>query len=481
MRRFVQFFVLFLSLATIGAEISVDFSVPAGKINPKLHGCNDLPTVFDEGNSSFAKMNFSFSRTHDTSLVNAGQRVVDTYFVFPQESADPTDPDNYYFKATDYLFRILASKGGVPYYRLGASIEHTRKHFNVVPPKDNLHYAKILAGIIRHYNYAWANGFKLNIPYWEIWGEPNMHQLWSGTKAQFIQFFVTVLKELKREFPHEKIGGPGLSWPDPEWIKPLLAACKEAGVKPDFISYHTYGSDPVGPDRVIRETRAMLDEAGFPDVELHLNEWHYTGFKKWADLSRELTNEEYQELMYSHRGMWGIDSAAYNVAMFCMFHDVPLDVSCYYGCGFGVWGFKTNERQLNRNFYSMKMIGELVKGYPRRVKGVVTRGETAAAPTDKGISFDDSAQPAKPENNYRYLLAATDTSGQKGAILLVDYRGKSNSIAVEIRGATPKNWEITRLDQLDHERKVPANFQNGVLTLEKSEPGSAVWLIQFDL
>ena len=61
---------------------------------------------------------------------------------------------------------------------------------------------------IRDSNYGWADGFKLNMPYWEIWNEPDLDpddsqnkRTWGGTKAQFFELYETAAKHLKSCFP----------------------------------------------------------------------------------------------------------------------------------------------------------------------------------------------------------------------------------------------------------------------------------------
>ena len=151
-----------------------DFGRAAGTFNRKLHCSNTAPNLSNRGmwdfTDDYKKMNFTYTRTHDWPLWNAGQRVVDTHFIFPLMHLDPADPANYYFDATDEMIRIAQDAGSKVFYRLGTSIEHSglrpeQKHFNSLPPKDYARYAEALAGIIRHYTRGWANGFKYDMQY----------------------------------------------------------------------------------------------------------------------------------------------------------------------------------------------------------------------------------------------------------------------------------------------------------------------------
>ena len=54
------------------------------------------------------------------------------------------------------------------FYRLGSKIEHNRKKYGTLVPKDPHKWAVICEHIIRHYNEGWADGFHLNMQYWEI-------------------------------------------------------------------------------------------------------------------------------------------------------------------------------------------------------------------------------------------------------------------------------------------------------------------------
>lgn len=445
--------------------MKADFGTRNGMIRKRLHGSNYMPNISSQNvvdfNREFAELHLTESRTHDQALNNPGQRVVDTVFVFPREEADPADPANYYFKATDWLLQNLLSCGTQVYYRLGISIEHTLPghHFNTEIPKDNLHYARILAGIIRHYNYGWADGFRMNIPCWEIWNEPDLDaRMWNGSREQFIRFFCDVLKYLKQEFPDEKIGGPAMCWLHREWLEPLLAACRDEGIAPDFISWHSYWSDPVGLIRQTEEMRELVDSFGFTETELHLNEWHY--LLTWDGLHQNVTEEKFLKAMNGPAGMLGIDSAAYNTALFTGWHDSPLDAACYYGAGRSAagspFGFHTLTRRLNKNYYSLKMFGAVVHGYPVRIA-------------------------AEGGTETQWILAASDEAGKRGALLVTDYRGEETEIEVEIANIDgASGWNVVLLDQNHDELEIPARFRDGKLLLKKLSPGSAVFLVTFE-
>lgn len=439
----------------------VDFSKLTGKINPKQHGSNSCPVLSTRGLLPFDRehraMHLWGARTHDWPLWNQGQRMIDTHFVFPLFKQDPADPTNYYFQSTDAIIENCINAGSKIFYRLGTSIEHSgERHFNTFMPDDFDKYAEILAGIVRHYTQGWADGFHYDMEYWEIWNEPDLgDRMWSGTLDEFISFFVTVLKRLKSEFPQLKVGGPGLCWLDSEFFKKLLSACKEAGVAPDFISWHYYGNQA---DELIgqpRKARELLDSLGFTKTETCINEWHY--LLAWIGVQSTATPELRRWAMSGSTGLYGIDSAAYNLAVLSAWQNEPLDTGFYYGAGIdGAWGWRDENRAFNKNYYSMILFGKIM------------------------ANCTDKAECEKISPSV-YPLAALDGDGRRARLLVADYRGVTRTLEIGIEGmADAKNVSAVILD--DANDIVPAEiiWHDQTLTLVKNDNKSAVFLVTFE-
>ena len=439
-----------------------DFGRAAGTFNRKLHCSNTAPNLSNRGmwdfTADYKKMNFTYTRTHDWPLWNAGQRVVDTHFIFPLMHLDPADPANYYFDATDEMIRIAQAAGSKVFYRLGTSIEHSglrpeQKHFNSLPPKDYAKYAEALAGIIRHYTRGWADGFHYDMQYWEIWNEAeNDPTCWKGAYADFIKFFVVVLKRLKAEFPELKIGGPAMTCFREDLLRPLLRACREAGTAPDFVSWHGYCCDPEAFAAEPAKMKKLLLEEGFPDCGTAVTEWHY--LVSWDGIQANLTPESRKNAVEGPAGIIGIDSAAFNLAMLCAWQDTPLDLAFYYGANpVGNWGFFTQFKSYNRNFHSMEMFGRFLKECETRIHTV---------------KHSDSV----------YLLGGMSANGE-GRLLISDYRGEADSLHLKIAGMDHAEITAERLDQESGPASVDVLFGNGILTLPKSGKGSAAFLVTF--
>jgi len=169
---------------------------------PPVHFSND-----GAGNCriDFGKVAFGYLQLE--LPVVADPSSADNPCLFPDFSRDPEDPASYDFTLTDEYIKAIYAAGTKVFYRLGVSIEHAVKKYEIVPPKDYDRWARICAGIIRHYNKGWADGFHYGIEYWEIWNVPENPPMWTGTKEEYFDLYVRTAKHLKALFPGIKVGG----------------------------------------------------------------------------------------------------------------------------------------------------------------------------------------------------------------------------------------------------------------------------------
>jgi hypothetical protein len=474
---------LAVSVSAFAADMSADFSQETGVLRRSLHSSGFAPKSVSAGNLTelIKELNFEYTRTHDHALVNVGQRIIDTHFLFPLMHLDAKDPRNYYFKATDYFLDLSRKAGLKIFYRLGTSIEHSgdKYHFNTLIPEDFDKTAEIYAGIIRHYNRGWGDGYYWDIKYWEIWNEPDgVNNMWClpdgdcgiGETQQerkidfdnrnkkrrelFIELFVKCLKRIKSEFPDVKVGGPAMCTFRPSYFKDLLKACKDHGVAPDFISWHYYGSDPNEIIRLADQAREVCDSFGFKDCELIINEWHYLGSYNWSGLRNDAPEvvKKVWEGPASHNG---IDSSCFTLSTMAKMQTSKYDHSFFYGCSHtGAWGYMDSLRQKYKIWYALKLYGSIMKDY--KAMCASSGGKTVET------------------------LAAKSKDGKTGALLVVDYLGKDDTLTLKVKGV--KNVMSATL--LDHERNnenVDVEFVNGKLTLKKKIPGSTAFLVKFEL
>lgn len=284
-------------------NIHVDFTQRLGTIKP-LHGIGNAP-IMGTSNSLFhylGEAGIPYSRLHDTGGRFGGGCFVDINNVFRDFSKDPEDPNSYDFAFTDWLLQELVKQGVEPFYRLGTTIEnsHRIKAYYIYPPEDNLKWAKICEGIIRHYNEGWANGFKYNIKYWEIWNEPDNepdvkdNPMWKGSMEDYFKLYEITSNYLKEKFPDILIGGYAscgfyalsetiagnansstrtgyFIYFFEEFLKYITSEEHKSPL--DFFSWHSYA----GPEENVmyaKYAREMLDSFGFYNTESILNEWN---------------------------------------------------------------------------------------------------------------------------------------------------------------------------------------------------------------
>lgn len=267
-----------------------------------------------------------YSRNHDSNIcgsIYGGPYAHDITAIFPNFDADPEDPASYDFPCTDEAILTAFEAGTETFFRLGQSIEHQIKKHGTIPPKDFKKWAVICEHIIKHYNFGWADGFKLNIRYWEIWNEPDLDRdesdnkrTWGGTKSQFFDLYEIAAKHLKSCFPELKIGGPALAYYE-NWAEEFLIEMKKRNVSIDFFSWHIYATEPAQIVDKAKRIKKLLNDNGYDKTESILNEWNY------------VKGGEY-EFVYSIKTIIDMKGAAFNMACMSSAQHAPIDMLMYY-------------------------------------------------------------------------------------------------------------------------------------------------------
>jgi len=274
----------------------------------KRHAADQYITNFTE----YKAARIPYSRNHDSAFhaIYGGPYSHDITCIFPNFDADPYSPDSYDFACTDEAIFTCLDAGTETFFRLGQTIEHQIKKHGTIPPKDFNKWAVICEHIIRHYNEGWADGFNLNIEYWEIWNEPENDpddstnkRTWGGTRAQFFDMYEIAAKHLKGCFPNLKIGGPALAW-DEEYANEFLRNMSERNVPIDFFSWHIYCTEPTDMMEKAKRIKALLKKYNYNNAESILNEWNY--IKGWTN-----------EFVYSLEIIHGLKGAAFVMACIC--------------------------------------------------------------------------------------------------------------------------------------------------------------------
>lgn len=350
-------------------NIKVEFDKITGKIKP-MNAVNNMPVLPRNCDNIYERIqeaNIPYCRLHDTGGDFGGTHYVDINNVFPNFDADENDPESYDFAFTDAHLCEMTRYGVKPFYRLGTTIENDRdiKPYNIYPPKDNHKWARICEMIIRHYNEGWADGYHMDIEHWEIWNEPDNfpdiedNQMWLGTEEEYFELYKTASLHLKKCFPNLKIGGYGscgfyaLSDTDVsetaassprfeyfiEFFFRFLEYVRENSLPLDFFSWHSYAGVKDNIDYA-KYAREKLDEYGFKDCEVYLNEWNPG------------TND---------RGT--VKDASNILSMMCALQNTPTDMCMYYNlrlystfCGL----FNPLNRDVFPAYYAFYYFGKLL-------------------------------------------------------------------------------------------------------------------------
>ncbi|MBQ7696851.1 MAG: hypothetical protein IJT50_17235 [Lentisphaeria bacterium] len=447
-------------------QVRVSNSTPGGKIR-KINGGNLGPVMnaaahpYGDTRQEFAALNIPLTRLHDAPYENPARHLVDVPMIFPNMKDDAEDPDNYFFAETDDYIGDILECGTQVMYRLGVSIEHGLRRYYLKPPEDVEKYAAVCANIIRHMNEGKWNGHHFDIRYWEIWNEPEnwdgnddkqpfQPRQWDGTLEEFNEFYCKLAGKLKSLFPHLMIGGPSHGAPL-KCGKEFLEYCKKNEAPLDFYTCHCY-SDSVERYRdLVFTVRKMMDEAGFPDAELHLNEWHYhPPYPK--DHPTYTLAERRVFLSKYYDESKGLDSAAMLCAVMTAWQDAPIDMGGYYTTGgTGGYGIYSGVYVPTPSYFGLKAFGEIVR-FPERVRC-------------------ESEAPV-------YALAGKNDAGEH-ALLVSIYRKGTDSGRVEVTFDTPV--EIRQVELLDETHSLEKiAFEAEPLSLPVDFKGnSGVFLVKY--
>ncbi len=412
-------------------DVRIDCSRRMGEVRA-LHGVNNGPVNYGETidlSAYYRRAAFPLVRLHDSEWPNPD--VVDMHAVFPDLRADPNRPESYRFGRTDDYVKAIVDSGGGIVYRLGESIETTRRKVHVNPPADCRRWAEACVGIIRHYNEGWAEGFRYKIRYWEIWNEPeNRPNMWTGTDEDYYRLYATAARRIKGRFPSLMVGGPstgsigevkdGRLLPT-SFLKGFIGHCKKHRAPLDFFSWHTYSDDPYVFALKARAVRRYLDEQGYRKTENHLNEWNYLPDNDWRPISvagQGITRQRW----YARQG--GAEGAAFLACGLMHLQDSPVDVANYYRGDANPFGLFNWHGVPKKTYHAMRAFRMLLET-PLRVKA--SGGQPGHLAVCAGVNKDRTALTVLI-GNFRHQARTLDLR-----IAPVPWQGTAR-------------WELRRLD-----------------------------------
>jgi hypothetical protein len=444
------------------SSITVDFGRLTGTRLKPVHGVTNGPLCYEariDLSDRFREIGVPYVRLHDTDGPNT-RYLVDISRIFPDFEADENDPANYYFTTTDRLLQAIDQTGARTIYRLGESIDPGPEGRFARPPKDFEKWARICLNVIRHYNDGWANGFRLDIRYWEIWNEPDncydkVSSMWrGGTMEQVCQLYETAVRTIKAWDETLRVGGMAFSGYN-EAVCQFVEYCAARRLPLDFISYHWYFRHPEALSALAGQFDALLEKHGYGTAERIFDEWNYLGHEtRYQEVKDTLWGAWSNPLLARDISMYQKNrvGASFVVAAMIYMNDLPLDIATYYDaqtvsrfCGlFDSFG------NPQKTFYGFKAYGELYRRGLERVE---------AGSGNEGV----------------YVIANRHT------VLVSNYLGKSRYYDLVLKGLGRgrKKVEICVLnDELDLELSRTEYFQGDEIRQTLSVENYSVLLIK---
>ena len=298
-------------------DVGVDCSVVTGRIR-SLQGMNCGPLeimhprqigekerIYDFS-MQYLELGVDYVRTHG----QYGWGDID--IIFPNFDADLTLPSSYNFTISDYLIKGIKAVGANVIFRLGYNWGVPHASTSYIGASDYEKWAEVCKHIVMHYNDGWSDGFHYDIPYWEIWNEPDFKVFWTGTPEEYFRLYEVTARTLKAYNPDLKVGSPGLAG-NVAFAKDFLRFCMDHDVPLDFFSYHLYPlSRRYNPPHSVCDKAAqfqeLLDEYGLGSVESLLTEWNMAGGG-------------------SHEEYWNTWGAAYTASYLMYIQDTDIAIA----------------------------------------------------------------------------------------------------------------------------------------------------------
>ncbi|TDE02005.1 GH39 family glycosyl hydrolase [Jiangella asiatica] len=157
-----------------------------------------------------------------------------------------------------FMPRDLASDPSATVFEYGAIIS---------PPKDWGHWYDLVRAFVAHLVDRYGLDEVRDEWAFEIWNEANLEVFWSGSPEEFFRLHEVATRAVKDVDPQLRVGGPASAAAG--WIDQLLAHTEAAGIPPDFVSTHTYGSPPL-------DLRPILERHGRDGIPIWWTEWGVT-------------------------------------------------------------------------------------------------------------------------------------------------------------------------------------------------------------
>jgi hypothetical protein len=139
-------------------------------------------------------------------------------------------------------------------------------------------WEEAIAATVTHFNVTHG----LTDVWYQFWEEPDSPCFWTDTEAEFLETWRHFVAGARSADPAARVGGPepaggpdsikpGTSWAIMQSFVEFSAA---QAIRPDFISYHLFGSAPEQNRRANRRVLDLLSANGFPPLPIIVGSWN---------------------------------------------------------------------------------------------------------------------------------------------------------------------------------------------------------------
>jgi len=407
------------------------------------------------------------------------------------------DQPLYSFFNADQIMDFLLSIGMRPFVELSfmpetlASGHQTvfRYQGNVTPPKDYQQWATLIRKLVAH----WVERYGINeVKEWffEVWNEPNLHQFWTGTQADYFTLYRHTVEAIKAVDAELKVGGPATA--QNAWIKEFLDFCEQRQVPADFLTTHYYPTDAFGEpgaDTVTQLAHAprgvMRERAEEAHGQARGRPLYYTEWNSSSNPRDPLHDQPYaaafvtKTIMDNHGLVEG-----YSIWTFSDIFEENYFPSIPFHGGFGLLNLHGFAKPMYRAYELLHRLGtELLtcEGTHETVDAWVVRKEQAVT-----VLLPNHAQPHHPIKPERVHLRLTNTPEPRTIYLERVDEEHANARRVWQERCKPKYLSRGEVEQLQAascivKEPMPCEYQERAISLTLSLPPHSMAAITIEL
>jgi hypothetical protein len=186
----------------------------------------------------------------------------------------------YDFSELDRIVDSITDAGAEPLMSLSYTPSALIDKNEFTPPNDFDAWEALVYETVYYYNVERG----LNIQYWEVWNEPNLH-FWEGSIQDYMDLYSATVRGLKRADSSAQIGGPATAsfattsptfyrFEEENWFTALINHVNENNLPLDFVSWHLYSITPEAYALNIAIHEEWLTDLD-PRPPMFLTEWNF--------------------------------------------------------------------------------------------------------------------------------------------------------------------------------------------------------------